>query len=1116
MERPTTEKAFEEAMKVLWLIWVVGIAANSLALEESPSPRFDHGIQPKEGEWNWQNEEGAEAISSSQESSDKREAEPRRIIPQSDTNAQLDDDGTDAQRSVETVVDEILVSNRQGRNIEGFEQVYADPAVKNALQLGNDTAARSYIRDKLCSLGLMNCENIEGRRPYYSPHRGIHPQDIIYAQPVTIKPVGRPLPAIPVKRPYGPGKPLSPGLPPSASFASSGPPPEIIYGLGGGAHPPSISSFPPSISSFPPSSGLIGSYSSFKKPGPLTSSFVSSKPVYEVGPSEGFDYQGADQFIDKKQLALRPSIGSDSVQQHVHHHYHHGEASQGIATGGAGFSGNPSIGYGQGYGQGSSGGVGTVFDGNAGAGVYNGAFQDFDDYKKAFKVKPPGNNDVNGLSNSESASSYADRYPVYEKPMRDLSYGKSDGQKTGKYFSAGGYYSPNTVQGTNNDYAFGSSNNNYNYYENENEEIKNDFSGNYASDCVCVPYEQCPSSEHAGRKDDLFLPIDPRNLNKDIQAESIDTMIIVEGNGTQVIEDGSTTPAAIGVESARTKREATGNDGVESVEARKKINGEGRLDASDLDSSKLNVKPTWGISFGLPQAGAPYPVGPYGGNALSPYGGYGLTDQGINFGLVSVNPLVAVQFTKDEYGDKVVKPYVNFHVTPNRNLVHKLGHLIAHKKQSLYGNYGASYGANYAPHYPPKPAVFYEKPYYAKPHYPPYKYTSVNEYSHPDQYSDYYRDGDDYDYDYDDRPEYYYGSARANTDKTQTAEKRAKTDSDAGTSGKVSFPNSRRKRDTRSPNLELQPQVESSRLRLTKDTVEERQFLGTSPRVCGPGRVCCRRRQPIAKPRPGQCGVRYTQGINGRIKTPAHIDGDAEFGEYPWQVAILKKDPTESVYVCGGTLISSRHILTAAHCVKTYAARDLRVRLGEWDVNHDVEFYPYIERDVANINVHPEFYAGTLYNDIAILRIDHDVDFQKNPHISPACLPDKRDDFVKSRCWTTGWGKDAFGDFGKYQNILKEVDVPVVNNQICEHQMRRTRLGPSFNLHPGFICAGGEEGKDACKGDGGGPMVCERNGRWQLAGIVSWGIGCGQPGVPGVYSRVSYYLDWIHQAVNRY
>lgn len=54
------------------------------------------------------------------------------------------------------MIDEILVSNRQGRNIEGFDQLYADPEVKNALQLGNETIARTYIRDKLCSLGLMN------------------------------------------------------------------------------------------------------------------------------------------------------------------------------------------------------------------------------------------------------------------------------------------------------------------------------------------------------------------------------------------------------------------------------------------------------------------------------------------------------------------------------------------------------------------------------------------------------------------------------------------------------------------------------------------------------------------------------------------------------------------------------------------------------------------------------------------------------------------------------------------------------------------------------------------------------------------------------------------------
>lgn len=91
------------------------------------------------------------------------------------------------------------------------------------------------------------------------------------------------------------------------------------------------------------------------------------------------------------------------------------------------------------------------------------------------------------------------------------------------------------------------------------------------------------------------------------------------------------------------------------------------------------------------------------------------------------------------------------------------------------------------------------------------------------------------------------------------------------------------------------------------------------PQTCGPRHVCCRRPLRPNVPNTGfkQCGVRHSQGINGRIKNPVYVDGDSEFGEYPWQVAILKKDPKESVYVCGGTLIDALHIITAAHCIKT-------------------------------------------------------------------------------------------------------------------------------------------------------------------------------------------------------
>jgi len=236
--------------------------------------------------------------------------------------------------------------------------------------------------------------------------------------------------------------------------------------------------------------------------------------------------------------------------------------------------------------------------------------------------------------------------------------------------------------------------------------------------------------------------------------------------------------------------------------------------------------------------------------------------------------------------------------------------------------------------------------------------------------------------------------------------------------------------------------------------------------------------------------------------------------EYPWQVAILKKEEFDNVYVCGGALIDGSHILTAAHSIKDYKPEDLRIRLGEWDVNNDSEFYTHIEFDATDIFVHEEFYPGNLYNDIAMIRLKGYVDFTRNPHVSPVCLPDHLEDYAGQRCHVTGWGKDAFNG-GAYQHVLKEVELPIHNHRQCENMLKRTRLGPSFQLHQGFICAGGEEGKDACKGDGGGPLVCEINGISQLAGIVSWGIGCGEQSVPGVYVKVSHYGTWIQDQLLR-
>lgn len=265
----------------------------------------------------------------------------------------------------------------------------------------------------------------------------------------------------------------------------------------------------------------------------------------------------------------------------------------------------------------------------------------------------------------------------------------------------------------------------------------------------------------------------------------------------------------------------------------------------------------------------------------------------------------------------------------------------------------------------------------------------------------------------------------------------------------------------------------------------------------------------LSHPRASTCGLKGSEDVRSRISSPQREDGDAEFGEYPWQSAVLKKEGVDSVYVCAGTLVDDRHILTAAHCVTGYSASELRVRLGEWDVNSDTEFYPYVESDVVAVYVNPDYFSGNLMNDLAVVRMAAPVDLARNPHIGPICLPHQTD-FTGHRCWVSGWGKDGFGDDGRYQSVLKEVSLTVVPREACQAALRHTRLGPRYVLHPGMICAGGEAGKDACKGDGGGPLACKgTDGRYQLAGVVSWGIGCGAPGVPGVYVNIPYYTPWL-------
>lgn len=139
-----------------------------------------------------------------------------------------------------------------------------------------------------------------------------------------------------------------------------------------------------------------------------------------------------------------------------------------------------------------------------------------------------------------------------------------------------------------------------------------------------------------------------------------------------------------------------------------------RLNGAGLSGlSKVKVAPTFGVSFGLPHTSG-YPINPFGGYpAQNPYGP-SIGPDGLSLGPVSVNPLLSVQVTKDEFGEKVVRPLVNLHVTPNHGLVHKIGGLI-HKHKHLHHH------IHDKPHYiHEKPHIIHEKPYYhQKPHFKP-------------------------------------------------------------------------------------------------------------------------------------------------------------------------------------------------------------------------------------------------------------------------------------------------------------------------------------------------------------------------------------------------------------
>ena len=239
---------------------------------------------------------------------------------------------------------------------------------------------------------------------------------------------------------------------------------------------------------------------------------------------------------------------------------------------------------------------------------------------------------------------------------------------------------------------------------------------------------------------------------------------------------------------------------------------------------------------------------------------------------------------------------------------------------------------------------------------------------------------------------------------------------------------------------------------------------------------------------------------------------NAAFGAWPWQVSVRKVSffGFSSTHRCGGAVISSEWIATAGHCVEDLALQSIRIRVGEYDFSSISEPYPYIERAARRKVVHPKYNFYTYENDLALVQLDQPIQFP--PHIAPICLPPDNIDLLGKNATVTGWGR--LNEGGTLPTILQEVRVPIVSNDKCKDMF--LNAGRPEYIPDIFLCAGYEEGgRDSCQGDSGGPLqVRGDDGKWFLAGIISWGIGCAEQNLPGVCTRISRFKLWIQTTMN--
>ncbi|XP_053665049.1 CLIP domain-containing serine protease B15-like [Anopheles marshallii] len=270
--------------------------------------------------------------------------------------------------------------------------------------------------------------------------------------------------------------------------------------------------------------------------------------------------------------------------------------------------------------------------------------------------------------------------------------------------------------------------------------------------------------------------------------------------------------------------------------------------------------------------------------------------------------------------------------------------------------------------------------------------------------------------------------------------------------------------------------------------------------------VCC--------PKFGNLPTCGAQQLADRI----YFGEETQRGEHPWAALLFYNVGRNRIVPnCGGALVTQRYVITAAHCIVDKPKwKLLYVRFNEFNtsspencttLDDSDEVICRADYEVESITPHPEYdmHINSRPNDICILRLASDVTF--NDYVRPICLPfdlDIQNLPVTNETFTvTGWGET---EERIPSSVQKHVDLPGLDNEQCNSVYAVANV----TLTDKQLCIGGLNGSDSCRGDSGGPLMREAGGGWFLVGVVSFGArNCGSYNLPGVYTNVAKYLDWM-------